>query len=155
MTEPLTTSPRLSNSEEFLPELGWDFDVEIYSRAYFRYGLPGFEHLNKFIIASVKDFPPFYLLISKEEPQVNLLIIHTKLLSIYSSIEIPEAELKKVGTRNRGDVDAYVVVKINAKKNTLTVNLRAPILIHKKSHAAYQAILDRGDLSAEYPLVPA
>ncbi|MFQ6614205.1 MAG: flagellar assembly protein FliW [Fidelibacterota bacterium] len=139
---------------EHLPTTGWDFEIEIYSRAHFKYGLPGFEHLSQFVIASVKDFPPFHILIAKEEPQVNLLIINTKLLSIYQSIEIPVTELKKIGASTIDEVDSYVVVKVNSKKNILSVNLRAPILIHKQTLSAYQAILDRRDLSVEYSLIP-
>ncbi|NOZ74639.1 MAG: flagellar assembly protein FliW [FCB group bacterium] len=155
MTQPQTSPLPLPMEPDHLPNLGWDFEIEVFSRAHFKFGLPGFEHLSQFVIASVKDFPPFHILISKAEPEVNLLIINTQLLSIYQTIDIPVMEFKKIGTSNREDVDSYVVVKVNAEKNTLTVNLRAPILIHKNTLSAYQAILDRRDLSIEYPLIPA
>ncbi|RMF06627.1 MAG: flagellar assembly protein FliW [Candidatus Neomarinimicrobiota bacterium] len=152
LSQPSPTNPTPDPS--FQPQ-GWNFDLEIHSQARFRFGLPGFEHLNQFVIAVVKDFPPFHLLISQDEPQVNLLIIRTELLGIYRSIEIPPAELKKVGAGHREDIESYVVVKVNQEKNSLTANLRAPILIHRETKAAYQAILDRKDLAVDYPLVPA
>jgi len=151
----LPTTANSNHDSDCIPQLSWDFDVEITTKAHFRYGLPGFEHLSSFYIVNVKDFPPFHILVAEEEPRVNLLIIHTQLLSIYRNVDIPESELKKIGTADKNDVDIYVVVKVDQEQNILTVNLRAPILINKNSNSAYQAILDRKDLSVEYPLVPA
>ncbi len=119
----------------------------------FIYGLPGFETLTRFTVDELKDYPPFRVLQSLEEPDISMLILDIRLLKIRDQIKIPFKELKNIGIdpgKSIDDTEIYVILKVDNERQQLTANIKAPIVINNKDKVGCQVILEDKNLSIEY-----
>ncbi len=121
----------------------------------FIYGLPGFETLTKYEIKDIKDYPPFCVLQSLEEPDISMLILDIRFLKIRDQIKISFDELKKMGiySDNIGkNTEIYVVLKVDDKEQNLSANVKAPLVINTEKKRGGQIILDDKNLPVDYLL---
>ena len=121
----------------------------------FTYGLPGFEELTKFDVEDLKDYQPFSVLQSLEEADISMLILDVRYLKIRDQIKISFDELKRIGvySENIGEnINIYVILKIDEEKQTLSANVKAPIVINTEKKRGGQIILDDKSVPVEYIL---
>lgn len=132
-----------------------DMKVEQENTIEFIYGLPGFEMLTKFVIKDIEDYPPFKVLQSLEEPDISMLILDIRLLKIREQIKISFGELEKIEIYPDSlgeNTEIYVILKVNDKKQELSANVKAPLVINTEKKIGGQIILDDENLSVEYLL---
>jgi len=133
-----------------------ELEITNENTVYFRYGIPGFETLTKFLIADFKDFSPFKVLQSLEDPEVTLLVLDINLIETSFRLKIPKTDLRKINISGNGydqNVDVFVVLKYDKAAKKFTANIKAPIIINTQEQIGCQVILD-DDLSVHYPLTP-
>ncbi len=100
-------------------------------------GLFGFENLKKFLLIQEEE-GLFVWLTSIDEPEIIFPIFSINLLQ--ADYETPE------------DYEPYGIVKLDKEPEKVTINLKAPVFIHKKDRKGYQKLLDNDIYPINYQL---
>ncbi|MBN4081104.1 flagellar assembly protein FliW [Caldithrix abyssi] len=149
MTEPFIT--RFHAGEYPLLKVnGMDSDFENITE--FTNGLPGFESLTKFLIVPYKNYPPFRVLQSLEEPEVSMLILNVKYLNMGNKMMITPTDFEKIKLGPEDAFKMYVILKIDNENKLCTVNTKAPIILNQEANLGYQVILENKALDVLHPL---
>lgn len=116
-------------------------DVEIEENRIidFADGIPGFEDLNKFVIIEVEDNPKLKCLQSIEDPNICLLLVIPWEFFEDYEIELIDKEIAELELQNETDAAVYNVVTV--RKDNITANLLAPIVINVIKNKGRQIIL--------------
>ena len=115
-------------------------------------GLPGFEHLKRFTIAELADFAPFSAMISLEEPEISMLLVHARHLAVWNSVGVDPRELSAIGAGPGADLDIWVILRTDPETHAFTANVKAPLFVNRETNSGDQIILDDSRLSVDYPL---
>lgn len=119
-------------------------------------GIIGFNDIHHYILTPLTpdtEESLFWELKSVEEPAVSFILISSKYFAMNDPV-IAESDLKtaidpfKVSLK---DCEVYLIITIeqdNTGKNIVTANLRAPFVLHPKTHSAWQVVL----LDTKYPI---
>ena len=100
-------------------------------------GLLGFEDLKKFLLIQEEE-GLFVWLTSIEEPEIIFPIFSINLLE--ESYETPT------------EYEPYGIVKLDREPEKVTINLKAPVFIHKKDKKGFQKLLDNENYQVNYQL---
>jgi flagellar assembly factor FliW len=119
---------------------------------YFKYGIPGFESLTKFLIKEVPEYSPLLLLQSLEEPEVSLIIADPAVFQIEKILNIPAENKNKLKIQSDSEMNLYVILSFDSQSQQFTANLKAPIIINKILNQGQQIILDDPTLEINYHL---
>lgn len=117
----------------------------------FKNGLPGFEHLKKFIIFETDENKIFSILHSVEDDGVGLVIVSPFSIFKDYEFEIDDDSLKEIKVEKPQDLEIYNTVTLNSDINKTTVNLKAPIVINKNEKLGEQIILDNSRYKIKHP----
>ncbi|MGL5677583.1 MAG: flagellar assembly protein FliW [Cellulosilyticaceae bacterium] len=107
----------------------------------FKEGIPGFEHLTKFVLIEEGDGVFFYLQ-SVEESSILFPVINPHLIKVDYAPHIQERYFDKLGG---GESEAFVLYTIATLREPVgesTVNLQAPLLIHVERRMGIQVIAE-------------
>ena len=118
----------------------------------FKYGIPGFENLSKFVLQDLKNYPPFQLFRSVEEDNLSMIILDTKYLKELDNLKIPRNELRKIGSPSQDEIKTYVILRINPATKQFVANTRAPLIVNKSKHLGDQIIIENQGLRTDYPI---
>jgi flagellar assembly factor FliW len=123
---------------------------------HFSEGIPGFPRIHNFAILEFENIKPFQYLQSLDDPPVALLVVNPFLLCPAYRIDLGDADIEDLHTKNTEDVAVFSVVTIPADPAEATLNLMAPILINQKGRCGRQVILLDSPFATRHPLfVPA
>ncbi len=114
-----------------------EFDTE--DVVCFDEGLFGYEDFSEYVIWNQKEYQPFQWLISLKNPDLMFPVVDPgKFISDYKP---------SLSSQEMWD-SVLTIVSIGESKESVTTNLRAPILIRKNAQRAKQIILT----DSKYPL---
>lgn len=136
--------------EPFSPELA----ISKIQMVTFPDGIPGFETLKHYLLGEVRDYPPFMLMISEEDKTISLLLLSVEYVYRYNR-KLRSLYKKYCGVYTNGQAehfDTYLVLHCDHDPETITANLKAPIMIENRKRIGKQLILDTEELSCHYPL---
>jgi flagellar assembly factor FliW len=139
-------SSRLRSNNTSFPAYATDNAI------YFKYGIPGFESLTKFLIKEVPEYSPLLLLQSLEEPEVSLIIADPAVFQIEKILNIPAENKNKLKIQSDSEMNLYVILSFDSQSQQFTANLKAPIIINKILNQGQQIILDDPTLEINYHL---
>jgi len=139
------SSPARSNNTSF-PTYATDNAI------YFKYGIPGFESLTRFLIKEMPEYSPMLLLQSVEEPEVSLIIADPAIFQIEKILNIPAENKNKLKIQSDSEMNLYVILSFDSQSQQFTANLKAPIIINKILNQGQQVILDDPTLEINYHL---
>jgi flagellar assembly factor FliW len=121
----------------------------------FATGLAGFPDCSRFIVMDHDRQTPLKWLQGIDRPELAFLIVEPEQILAKYEVEVPEQILKNLGW---GDdirpADVAVFVILTAGEDTLTANLRAPIIVNIANRKAFQLILDDADIPLRYAVAP-
>ena len=117
-------------------------------------GIPGFETLKNYILAEVRDYPPFMLMIAEEDRTISLLLLAVEYIySYHQRLESLYERYCGIYTNGQADYfDTYLILRCDPDNNDITANLKAPIMVERRRRIGKQLILDSEELSCHYPL---
>ncbi|MCF7885855.1 MAG: flagellar assembly protein FliW [Candidatus Marinimicrobia bacterium] len=119
----------------------------------FRFGIPGFENLQKFVFQSLDKYPPFQLFRSVEETDLNMLVLNAQYIKELEKIEIPHQELNKIGAEDKNQIDMYVILRVRPNTKQFVANTKAPLIVNGAQNLGNQIMLeDEEGLSSAFPL---
>ncbi|CDF58031.1 flagellar assembly protein FliW [Thermobrachium celere] len=106
---------------------------------YFNEGIPGLDEYKRFVILDIED-TNLKCLQSIDEREIAFLIINPWDYFKDYEIELTDEEVNYLGIKDYKDVIVYNVVTV--RKDKITVNLLAPIVININNMNAKQIILN-------------
>lgn len=114
-------------------------------------GIPGFEHLRKFAVISLKDTYPICWLVSLEDEAVALPIVDPWIVVENYEVELSDDDVAQLGASDPSELMVWVVLTIPpGNPGAATANLRAPIVVNSKTATGVQVIMEKYDI--RYPL---
>lgn len=116
----------------------------------FKKGLPGFEGLTKFILFEYKENPVFNVLHSIEDENIGLFVINP--FDFFKEYEINLKDETIGELLIEAESDVIIINTITLGKDSITTNLKAPIILNIKNKLGKQIILDREDYKIKQPL---
>lgn len=118
----------------------------------FEEGIPGFEHLTRFILLEEKDSKFFYLQ-SIEEKEVCFVIVDPYVfVKDYAPI-IKESYFEKLGGGDDSQFVLYTTVCLKKPIGESTLNLAGPLLIHMGTRLGIQVITEEKMYATKHRLV--
>jgi flagellar assembly factor FliW len=113
----------------------------------------GFEGLKLFTIIAPEDKTPFMWLQSLEEGNVAFVVVNPRLIKPDYQPEITDADIQTLSMEKSADVMLLTIVTIYSQPLSVTINLRAPIVINKMLKIARQIVLDDSSYAIKYHLI--
>jgi flagellar assembly factor FliW len=121
---------------------------------FFDNGLPGFEHLNRFVISTREEHAPFHWLHSLEDENLRFIMINPLQIKEDYDPRITKAHLNSIDVEERSDLLMYVLVTLNKEEfSKSTLNLLGPILVNIRTKKGLQVILDDSRYSVKHPVL--
>ncbi len=115
-----------------------EIEVEESKIILFPWGIPGFEHLRRFLLLEEKAF---FWLQSVDEEAVVFAVCDPFLYFPGYEVEIPSVECEVLGLSKESDVVILAIMNFRSSRE-IGVNLLAPIVINCKLRMGKQIILE-------------
>jgi len=105
--------------------------------------IPGFEGLRDFVLIEHDSNGVFKWLQSIDDPGTAFLLTFPALF--YSGYTVPfrDGYLEDLSARAADDITVFVMVSASKQKGSVSLNLKAPVLLNCKKMRAMQCIIDR------------
>jgi flagellar assembly factor FliW len=119
----------------------------------FRFVSPllGFDHLERFITFQTQE-GPLHWLQSVEDPQVSFCLMAPFAAGIDVDMEISAADAVDIGSINEDEIEVYTVLVLEKDPSKIRTNLRAPILVCRRTGLAKQLVLSNNKLPIQFHL---
>jgi flagellar assembly factor FliW len=105
-------------------------------------GVPGFEHLQEFLVVTREECAPFVFLAALADPEVALpLLPLAYAASAGGGVPVDVRAALEDEARGGGTLACYTVVSIGPDAREVIVNLRAPVVIDLDARRGSQVIV--------------
>lgn len=118
----------------------------------FKKGLPGFEGLKNFIVFPVEENEIFSILHSLEDDSIGLVVVSPFYVIKDYEFKLDDEKISELKIESPEDVLVLNTVTLNSAVESMTVNLKAPIIININSKLGEQIILDNPNYSIRHSL---
>lgn len=118
----------------------------------FQKGIPGFEHLRKFILFPVEENEVFNILHSIEDEEIGLVVVSPFFSIKDYEFDLNEEKLEELQIGNEEDILILNTVTLSSDISNITINLKAPIVINMKKKLGEQIILDNPNYAIKHLL---
>jgi flagellar assembly factor FliW len=118
----------------------------------FPLGIPGFGELKRYVLIDYKD--PIQWLHAVDDPDVAFIVINPFVIFPSYSVDIRDDEEMFLGIK--GPTDVVVLAILCVANNSMTANLRAPLVINSANYNAAQILIgdERYDFNTPLPALP-
>lgn len=116
-------------------------------------GLPGFEHLKRFVIWDDGE-SLFKGLQSVDDAGAGFVIVDPALVVEGYAPAIPEAARRALRLEDGQDPEVYVITVVPEDITKIRVNLKAPVVINPRAKLGEQVVLDDGRYPLRYGIYP-
>lgn len=121
----------------------------------FREGIPGLNHLKKYILIHEDEKVPLHWLQSVEDGNVALVLADPFTFKPDYAPFIHEDILSELEAETEKNLVVMTILVIPGDIQKMTANLMAPIIINPQKRLAKQVILDQGDYPLRFPVFEA
>ena len=119
----------------------------------FPLGLPGFEHLRRFVLLPGPEGSVFGWLHSIDSESTAFLVTDPFFFFADYYVDIPEQDTKELELEASADALVLVIVSVpEGNVARATVNLLAPLVINTEKRLARQVILHSSPFTTNHPL---
>jgi len=118
-------------------------------------GLPGFEQCRSFVLMATNDSDtPLHYLTALDGPEASFIVIDPRQVQQGYRCELTETDARRLGVGASGDTSLvwFAMVTFEAG-GTVTVNLRAPVVINPALMIGHQVIPHQGSYPVRHVLV--
>lgn len=120
----------------------------------FKEGIPGLNHLKKYILLH-EEKAPLHWLQSVEDGKIAFVLADPFVFKPDYAPCIHEDTLEELEAENEKDLIVMTILVIPEDIHKMTANLMAPIVFNPKKRLAKQVILDKGDYPLRFPVYEA
>ncbi len=118
-------------------------------------GILGYEDHREFALVAPADYAPFRWLLSFTDPDVSFPLLEARLVAADYHPTLAQSDARALGASSSEGLEIYVLAALDPDHGRLTVNLRAPILVHPESRIARQVVLSDGRWTVDHPVAGA
>lgn len=104
---------------------------------------PGFGPLTKFRLQPIEQAPGLYAL-RAVDADVRLFLLEPFAYDRFPVLPVPGYATKEIGAGSATEASTFLVA--NPTDEGIYVNLRAPIVVHRETGRAIQAIVEKSEL---------
>ncbi len=119
---------------------------------HFVHGIPGFKDVKRYILIDHDEDGVFRWLQAVDRPDVAFLLTNPVLFKSDYNIVLRNGELKSLGAKDPEHLVVFVMVCFDRENNTITLNLKGPVVLNSLNMRGIQLILDREDYQVDYPV---
>ncbi|CAI6081267.1 Flagellar assembly factor FliW [Paenibacillus sp. JJ-100] len=112
----------------------------------------GFQEETRYVLIPQIEESPFQYIQSITDPNLTFVLADPFLFCAEYEFNIDERWQKKLNLHSQEDVDIRVITTVRSSTD-ISINLKAPIVINKKSKKAMQIVLENMDYSTRYSLL--
>lgn len=117
-----------------------------------RGGILGFDHLRRFILIVQDEKNPFCWFQSLEDGAVAFVVINPFIVKPDYEPVVSDADIERLEIESAADAVLFSIVTIRSEPFSVSVNLRAPLVINVKKMAAKQIVLEDPAQPVHYPV---
>lgn len=129
-----------------------DLNVDDKDILVFEEGLLGFENLKKFFVVDPGDNTLILWLQSIEDGEIAFPILEPKIYKPDYTAKLMPADMKPINLENISEASIYTILTIPGDITQMSANLKAPIVINRKTKEAKQIVLQDNKLIVRYPM---
>lgn len=118
----------------------------------FKKGLPGFEDLKRYILFSVEENELFSILHSIEDEKIGIVTMSPFSVFEHYEFKLTDEKIKELDIESPENILVLNTVTLSSKAESITANLKAPIIINIKQGLGEQIILDNECYKIKHPL---
>lgn len=118
----------------------------------FKDGIPGFEHLTKYVLLSPQELSPFHVLQSIEDGDISFIVSNPFIFKEDYAPYINKSVFEELEIEEDSQAVLFTIIVIPDDYTKMTANLMAPIIINSDKRLGKQIILDKGDYPIRYPI---
>ena len=118
-------------------------------------GLLGYEDHREFALVTPAEYAPFRWLLSFRDPDVSFPVLDARLLASDYHPAIGAGDTRALGASANDPLEILVLATLDPAEGRLTVNLRAPIVLHPTSRLARQVVLSDGRWTVDHAITGA
>jgi len=111
-------------------------------------GLPG----ERYVLVAKDEGSPFYWLHSAENAEVAVPVTNPWLFFSDYEVRVTDEDADLLGLTSPEEADIFCVVRAASELEDFTVNLAAPVIIHRANRLGRQIINDAGGYSVRHHL---
>jgi len=115
-------------------------------------GLVGYEGEREYALVQPERFAPFQWLLSFSDPDLTLPLLPAHVAAPAYEPTFANADRRAVGAVESDALELYVVATLDPSTRQLTVNLRAPIIVHAETRLGRQVVLSDGRYAIDHPV---
>lgn len=113
--------------------------------------LLGFDHLERFITFQTQG-GPLHWLQAVEDSQVSFCLLSPFIAGMDIDMEIEAADAVDIGAVQADEIEVYTVLVLEKDPAKIRTNLRAPILVCRRTGLAKQLVLSSAKLPIQFYL---
>jgi len=132
---------------------------------HFPQGIPGFEQLTRYLLLEEAAYPPFWSLVSLEQPEIGFTLLDPCLCIPDYRLLLPATDAAALGLLPEPldlpvaqlplHVQVWAIVTLAPRPAEVTANLLAPLVINTAAHLGKQVISADSRYPLAWPLLPA
>ncbi len=115
-----------------------------------RSGILGFEHLTRYVILVQNEKVPLRWFQSLDDPAVAFIVVDPLLVRPEYQPEVDDGDSESLGITTPEEVAVLAVVTIRPRPFSMSVNLRAPIVVNVAKRTASQIVLHDSSYPVHY-----
>lgn len=115
-------------------------------------GVLGYEDHREFALVAPADYAPFRWLLSFSDPDVSFPLLDARLVAADYAPTLSGSDRRALGAVESDALEFYVLAALDTADGRLTVNLRAPIVVHPATRLGRQVVLSDGRWTVDHPL---
>ena len=118
----------------------------------FRDGIPGFAHLQRFVIVEFREDGAFQQLQSVDDADVSMIVCVPWLFFPDYAPVVGDAEQAELGLDSSEDAVVFVPVSMDPDSGVVSLNLLGPFVVNSKTRRGVQLVLTGSDYDVRTPI---
>ena len=118
----------------------------------FKYGIPGFEQETKFIILELFEGSAYKVLQSIQHSYVAFIMVDPWMFESSYEFDLKESVIEELQIESPQQLEIYSIMTILEDFSKSTINLLAPIIIHRDENIGMQVVLEGTTYTTKYAI---
>lgn len=115
-------------------------------------GILGFENLTQYVLLTQGENNPFWWLQSVQDGTKAFVVINPFVITKDYEPVVNDDDVALLEIAKPEEVFIMTIVTVRPGGETITTNLRAPIIVNLAKHVAKQVVLEREEYSVRFPI---
>lgn len=129
-----------------------ELSIEANEKITFENGIPGFLDEKTFVLLPLDEETSFFILQSVQTPRIAFVVTSPFFFFKDYEFDLDESTKERLNIQSEQDVEVLVILTVKELFNNSTANLKAPIILNRKTKLGKQLILNQTDYTTKHRL---